>query len=93
MNETSFENKVAILSDLWIEQRTDPGLEDFIQYNDLGLPLAYAIHNKLVVPNGKATDVVAETFGMLLDLFDCSDEGWDSLDAFWDSINDAGLNN
>jgi hypothetical protein len=93
MNETTFENKCAMLSQLWIEHRTDPGLEDFIAYNDLGLPLAYAFANNAATPTGKGKDVIGETFALLLEMFDIQDEGWTDLDSFWDTINDIGLNN
>ena len=48
MAETSFENKVGILSYLWMNYRDHEYWKDFIEYNDLGLPLAYMLENQVV---------------------------------------------
>lgn len=48
MAETSFENKVGILSYLWMNYRDNEDWTDFIEYNDLGLPLAYMLENQVV---------------------------------------------
>ncbi len=40
---TTFENKCAILADLWLNYKDNEELEDFVEYNDLGLPLAYGV--------------------------------------------------
>jgi hypothetical protein len=45
---TNFETKCAILSDLWLNYKDNEELADFVEYNDLGLPLAYLIHTNLV---------------------------------------------
>ena len=48
---TPFSSKCEILGELWLKYRADyPDLEDFIEYNDLGLPIAYAIANDIVKP-------------------------------------------
>ena len=47
---TPFSNKVAILADLWINYRDDEQFQDFIEYNDLGLPLGYLINTELATP-------------------------------------------
>ncbi len=90
--DTSFDNKCAILSQLWMEHRADPGLEDFIAYNDLGLPLAYAISNNIVAKTSKADDFISEAWGSLLDLFDVEDSGWNSLEEFWATLDDISGN-
>ncbi len=50
MEETTFENKALILADLWMNFRNDEEFQDFVDYNDLGLPLAYALANGVVKP-------------------------------------------
>ncbi len=37
-DKTTFENKCDILSDLWMNYRFEKQFEDFVNYNDLGLP-------------------------------------------------------
>lgn len=53
-----------ILSDLWMNYRDDDGFEDFISYNDLGLPLAHFAHNDLVKLSDQATMFVEETYNL-----------------------------
>jgi hypothetical protein len=78
---TSFETKCEILAELWMGYRGDKGFEDFIQYNDMGLPLAFFIAEELVEPSAKAKDLVEETFNILLILLEIQeDTGFESLD-------------
>ena len=79
---TSFENKVAILSDLWLNYRGDVEFEDFVEYNDLGLPLAYALDAGIVDVTIAAKKFVDETFELLLAGLEIEDEedGFETLD-------------
>jgi hypothetical protein len=78
---TPFSNKCEILGELWLKYRGDyPDFEDFIDYNDLGLPIAYAIANNIVKPTDIAKAFVEETFDLLLAGLDVEDDGWDNLD-------------
>ena len=77
-----FDDKCAILSELWEDYSEEENLKDFFEYNDLGLPLAHFIHIGMVEPNEEAFTHVNETYKMLveglgLDLeynFSCLDE-------------------
>jgi hypothetical protein len=77
---TTFDVKCEILGDLWIEYKGDPQFEDFISYNDLGLPLAFAIFTGVVISTPKAQVFVEETFELLLEALSKTDEGFDSLE-------------
>ena len=78
---TPFSNKCEILGELWLKYRGDyPDFEDFIDYNDLGLPIAYAISNNLVKSTDLAKAFVEETFDLLLAGLGVEDDGWDNLD-------------
>ena len=77
---TTFDVKCEILGDLWIEYKGDPQFEDFISYNDLGLPLAFAIFTGVVISTPKAQVFVEETFELLLEALSKTDEGFDSID-------------
>lgn len=66
MAETTYEDKCQILSELWMEYRDDEDFEDFVNYNDLGLPLAYSITHGIVESNGIAAGFINETFRLLL---------------------------
>jgi hypothetical protein len=80
MNETTFENKTSILADVWLNYRDDEEFADFIEYNDLGLPLAYAINSGIVNPTDKAKNFIEETFALLLAGLEIEeDTGFDNL--------------
>jgi hypothetical protein len=84
MAETTFSNKVAILANLWITYSNDPTFEDFFEYNDLGLPLAYALDNEIVVATEKTNSFIEETFALLLSGLEREDTGFESLNALLD---------
>ena len=79
---TDFSTKASILADLWINFRDDEELEDFCQYNDIGLPLAYFVHTDLVKPSDEAAGYIDETFNLL-----CAALSLD-LDGDYESLND-----
>ena len=79
--ETTFEDKASILADLWLNYRQDDEFADFIEYNDIGLPLAYAIANDIVKTTDIATRFIEETFSLLLEGLDIQeDTGFENLD-------------
>lgn len=81
MEETTFTNKVAILAELWVGYGEDEAFEDFFSYNDLGLPLAYALDNDIVIANERTRAFIEETFALLLEALDCEDSGFESLES------------
>lgn len=84
-NLTPFSNQCVILSDLWLNYRDEPDFIDFVEYNDIGLPLAYAIANELVEVNELGQQLVEETFDLLLSGLGIDDTGFDSLDDLLDT--------
>lgn len=78
---TSYENKCAILSDLWLNYRDDPEFIDFYEYNDIGLPLAYILDAKIVESTTMAEAFIEETFSLLLAGLEIEeDTGFESLE-------------
>jgi hypothetical protein len=80
MSETTSENKANILSELWLGYKTDENFEDFFSYNDLGLPLAYAVANGIVKGTEMSSRFINETFILLLASLEVEDEGFEDLD-------------
>jgi hypothetical protein len=68
--------------------REDEGLQDFIEYNDLGLPLAYFLYNELVLPTKQSEIYIEETFSLLVAALDVEDVGFESLDEMLGSANE-----
>ncbi len=79
-DKTTFENKCDILSDLWMNYRFEKQFEDFVEYNDLGLPLGFMISEDLVSPKALAKSMIDETFALLLASLGIEDTGFESLD-------------
>ena len=86
MTTTTYDNKCSILSDIWLNYRNDTEFADFIEYNDLGLPLAYAIAEGIVDSTELATNFINETFDLLLAGLGVEDTGFDSLDDVMSSV-------
>ena len=85
---TPFETQCVILSELWVNYRSDPGLEDFISYNDIGLPAAFLAENNLADPSEQLQEIIKETFTLLITALGLeADTGFDDLDQM---LVDAG---
>lgn len=84
---TTIDNKAVILADLWLNYRDDEEFKDFIEYNDLGLPLAYLLNNKIVSRNNLTDNFINETFDLLLEALEIvEDTGFESLDELFDTV-------
>lgn len=81
-NETTFESKCEILAQLWTDYKNDEEFSDFFEYNDLGLPLAFAIFSGIVKPTKQARNFINETFLLLLAGLSIEEDfGFDTLDG------------
>lgn len=81
MAETPFDTRCEIIANLWIEYRDEGDFKDFVSYNDLGLPLAFLVDEKLVTPADKAVAMINETFILFLAALGIEeDTGFESLD-------------
>jgi hypothetical protein len=80
MASNKFDNKLAILSDLWMQYRYDAQFEDFVSYNDLGLPMAFMVHEELVKPSPLGRSMIEETYDLLLASLKVEDGEHESLD-------------
>ena len=82
---TTFSDKTQILSQLWLDYRNDEEFKDFVTYNDLGLPLAYAVSAQIVTPAPLAEQFINETFDLLLKgLGVDEDTGFETLDDIFE---------
>lgn len=63
------QNKASILAELWITLRYRPEWGEFFRFNDVGLPLSFALEGALVTETTPlGTRLVEETFVMLCQL-------------------------
>ena len=77
---TPFENQCEILAELWLGYRDDENFGDFIEYNDVGLPLAYLTNSKLATPTDNGKSMIGETWSVLLESLSLTDTGFDTLE-------------
>jgi hypothetical protein len=83
------EDKIAILADLWLNFRDDPSIEDFVAYNDLGLPLAYAVHAALSEITDDGIPYVEETYNLLAESLGLDmDEDFSTLQEMFHASSD-----
>jgi hypothetical protein len=78
---TQFSIRTEILADLWMNYRGDEEFTDFIEYNDLGLPMSYSVVNLLAKITPAGEKLVNETFELLIASLEITeDTGFESLD-------------
>jgi hypothetical protein len=84
---TPLETRITILADLWLNYRDDEEFQDFISYNDIGLPIAFALNEDFVKGTEMSTKFINETFDLLLAGLEIEDpeEGWENLDDILDN--------
>ena len=74
-----FNQKCEMLAELWSSYKSDIKFADFFEYNDLGLPLAFMIQEKIVKKTPAAEVYINETFELLHEALGLGpvDENWD----------------
>lgn len=77
---TPLSDRTDILSDLWIRYKDDPEFVDFTSYNDLGLPLAYALSHGIIELTDQVEMFINETWDLLLGALSIEDTGFETLD-------------
>lgn len=84
MAKTNFEGKVEVLAHLFLHYADEENLKDFMEYNDLGMPLAYGLQEKMVEIKPSGKKLIEETFAGLLEALEIEDTGFES----WDDVED-----
>lgn len=87
---TNIETQISILGDFYINYKDDKQLKDFLDFNDLGLPLAYLTSEGLCQPTEMAIIYIQETFNMLLATLGLEDIGFDGLEHLLTTAAEAG---
>lgn len=86
---TQFADKCGILGQLWQDYRDDEDFKEFIEYNDLGLPLAFFIAEGMVHETPLAEQYVDETFDLFITAIDLTEEEIGELDNLNDVLDAA----
>ena len=80
---TDFTKVCEILGVLYANYKEDEEFKDFIDFNDLGLPLAYFASERLCEVSDDGARYITETWQLFLASMDIQDTGWDSLDQIF----------
>ena len=84
MPTTTFESKSLILGQLWINFKTDDEWMDFMVYNDLGQPLAFAFAEGIINHTTTLEQYINETWDLFIEALGVQDTGFDSIDELID---------
>lgn len=87
---TSIDNQIDILASFYLNYKHDSNVADFMDFNDLGLPLAFLTAEGLCQPTDIALAYIQETFIMLLATLGVEDKDYDSLDHLLATAEKAG---
>jgi len=77
---TDFSNKIDILSRFKVLYQEDNEIEEFFEFNDIGLPLAYLASEGLCEVSDDGKKYIAETWDMFLSTLEVEDTGFSDLD-------------
>lgn len=82
--KTDFSDICKILGDFYTNYKEDADLKDFIEFNDLGLPLAYFTSELLCEITDDGTKYILETWELFLAALQIEDTGYKSLEEIFD---------
>lgn len=74
-------DKAAILSQFWMEFRDDEALKDFVEFNDMGLPLAFFVASGIVQESPMAETYISETFDLFLVALEIEEQEIDGMET------------
>lgn len=86
---TGFSKKCEILGDLYANYGQDPELKDFIEFNDLGLPLAYLSNEGLCELSTDGERYIEETWTLFIKSLGIEDTGFDNIDEMFQASLDS----
>ena len=77
---SDFNTICKILAEIYT-LNSDEGLyEEFCQFNDIGVPLAYFVNENLAIPSDDGKKMIIGSWDILLKTLEIDDEGFGSLD-------------
>jgi hypothetical protein len=85
---TDFRNICSILGKLYSTYKEDEEFKDFIDFNDLGLPLAYFVSENLCEVTDDGARYITETWTLFLAGLNLDDTGWSDLDEVFESAEE-----
>ena len=90
---TDFSSICEILGSLYANYKEDKEFKDFIEFNDLGLPLAYLTNENLCEVSDDGARCITETWQLFLAGLNMKDEGFDSLEELFSIAEERSKDN
>jgi hypothetical protein len=90
MATTDSSNIIDILGQLYIQYKGDKDFADFIDFNDIGLPLAYLASEGLCEPSDDGKRYILETWELFLTSLNLEDTGFVNLDQMLEIVASRG---
>jgi hypothetical protein len=78
---TDFSSKCDILGCFHSHYSAQKEFQDFMEFNDLGLPLAYFVSEGLCEVSDDGVRYINETYGLFLAYFELEDTGFSNLEG------------
>ena len=85
---TDFRNVCEILGKLYSVYKDDEEFKDFIEFNDLGLPLAYFVSENLCEVADDGARYITETWALFLAGLNLEDTGFSNIDEVFESAEE-----
>ena len=86
---TGFSYKIKILSEFYTNYSQDPEFEEFVEYNDAGLPLAYLFEAGLCELTMEGEKSIEVTWTLLLKTLGIGDADFENLDDMFQASSDG----
>jgi hypothetical protein len=90
---TDFTKVCEILGTLYANYKEDEEIEDFIDFNDLGLPLAYLASENLCEVSDDGARYITETWVLFVQSLGLQDVGFETLDQMLSMASGEESNN
>lgn len=77
---TDFSKRCDLLNRFWMEFREEEAFESYFEYNDIGVPLAFAISEGIVKSTDTAEAYINEAYDLLCETLNIEIKTYDSLE-------------
>ena len=89
---TDFDDICTILGELYANYKDDERFKEFLEFCDIGVPLAYHVYEDLAEPTENGIRYISDTWELFLGALELPDNGYESLDQVLELAEARGRN-
>ncbi len=89
---TDFDDICIILAEIYSNYSEDENFKEFMEFCDIGLPLAFVISENLCEPTDDGVRYINETWDIFLAALELPDNGFESLEQVLEIAEARGRN-